>query len=209
MGDAVTPRSYTMRARAASAEATRERVVDAAMGLHAARGVRTTSWQDIATEAGVSTATVYRHFPASSDLIRACARRVFDLVRPPTIEEASTQFALIDDAADRFAHLARESAHCYQRGEGWLHAAHRERDFDADLEAAVALIQGTLHVLVEAAARTRLDSAAHATLFTLCDFPFWKALVDRGLSYPAAERTLIDVVRSEVVRNGLSSPEKP
>jgi AcrR family transcriptional regulator len=197
-----------MRARAASTEATRERVVSAAMRLHTTNGVRATSWQAIAAEAGVSTATVYRHFPASCDLIRACARQVFDLVRPPTIEEASVQFALIDDAADRFTHLARESAHCYQRGEGWLHAAHRERDFDPDLEAAVSLIQDTLHVLVEAAAGKRLAASAHATLFTLCDFPFWKALVDRGLSHRAAERTLIEIVRAAVVRLGQSSPEK-
>jgi AcrR family transcriptional regulator len=205
----MTPRNYAMRARAASTEATRARVVKAAMRLHARDGVRSTSWQAIATEAGVSTATVYRHFPAPSDLIQACARQVFDLVRPPTIEEASVQFALIDDAADRFAHLARESAHCYQRGEGWLHAAHRERDFDPDLAAAVSLIQDTLHVLVEAAARKRLGASAHATMFTVCDFPFWKALVDRGLSYRTAERTLIDLVRAETVRLGLSSPEMP
>jgi AcrR family transcriptional regulator len=203
----MTPRRYAMRARAAATEATRERVVDAAMRRHARNGVRATSWQAIAAEAGVSPATVYRHFPASSDLIRACARRVFDIVRPPTIEEASVQFALIDDAADRFAHLARESAHCYQRGEGWLHAAHRERDFDPDLAAAVSLIQDTLHVLVDAAARKRLGAGAHATLFTLCDFPYWKALVDNGLRHSTAERTLIDLIRAETVRLGLSSPE--
>ena len=205
----MTPRRYAMRARAVATEATRARVVDAAMRLHARDGVRATGWQAIAAEAGVSPATVYRHFPVSSDLIRACARQVFDIVRPPTIEEASVQFALIDDAADRFAHLARESAHCYQRGEGWLHAAHRERDFDADLAAAVSLIQDTLHVLVDAAAGKRLPARAHATLFTLCDFPFWKSLVDHGLGHPTAERTLIDLVRAETARLGLSPSEAP
>lgn len=205
----MTPRKYDMTARASSTEETRRNIVAAAMQLHTQNGVRATSWEAVARAADVSTATVYRHFPGTSDLIRACAREVFDLVRPPTLEEASVQFALMGDAADRFAHLARESAHCYARGEGWLHAAHRERDFDPDLDAAVGLIQDSLHVLIDAAARRRLSASAQATLFTLCDFPFWKALVDRGLRHRTAERTLIDLVRAETVRLGLSSPETP
>lgn len=200
----MTPRSYDMTARAAATEATRRNVVRAAMELHARDGVRATSWEAIAAEAGVATATVYRHFPLRSELIGACAREVFDLVRPPTPEEASVQFATMRDAADRLAHLARESAHCYARGEAWLHAAHRERDLDPDLEAAVALIQDSLHVLVDAAAGRRLAPTAHGTVFTLLDFPFWKSLVDNGLARRTAERTLIDLARAECVRLGLS-----
>lgn len=197
-----------MEARATATEATRASIVAAAMRLHASHGVRGTSWPAIAAEAGVSPATVYRHFPASSDLVRACARRVFDLVRPPTPEEAAVQFATMRDAADRFAHLARESAHCYERGEGWLHAAHRERDFDADVDDAVTLFQDSLHVLVDAAAGRRLAGAAHAELFTLCDYPFWKSLVDAGLDHRTTERLLVDLVRAETVRLGLT-PREP
>ena len=203
----MTPRRYDMDARATATRATRASIVAAAMRLHAERGVLGTSWHAIAREAAVSPATVYRHFPASSDLIPACARLVFDIVRPPTPEEASVEFAAMDDAADRFARLARESAHCYQRGEGWLHAAHRERDFDADLDAAVTLFQDSLHVLVDAAAGRQLPRTAHAVLFTLCDYPFWKSLVDSGLSHRIVERTLVDLVRAETVRLGLSSQE--
>jgi AcrR family transcriptional regulator len=197
-----------MDARAAATEATRASIVEAAMRLHAALGVRGTGWPAIAAEAGVSPATVYRHFPTSADLVPACARRVFDLVRPPTPEEAAVQFAAMADAAERFAHLARESAHCYERGEGWLHAAHRERDFDPDVDAAVTLFQDSLHVLVDAAAGRRLSRVARAELFTLCDYPFWKSLVDAGLDHRAAERVLVDLVRAETVRLGLS-PEEP
>jgi AcrR family transcriptional regulator len=196
-----------MDARAAATEATRAAIVEAAMRLHAVRGVRGTGWPAIAAKAGVSPATVYRHFPTSADLVPACARRVFDLVRPPTPEEAAVQFATMVDAADRFAHLARESAHCYERGEGWLHAAHRERDFDPDVDAAVTLFQDSLHVLVDAAAGRRLSHVAHAELFTLCDYPFWKSLVDAGLDHRAAERVLVDLVRAETVRLGLSPEE--
>jgi AcrR family transcriptional regulator len=196
-----------MDARAAATAATRDAIVAAAMRLHVRTGVLGTSWHAIAREAGVSPATVYRHFPTSSDLIPACARQVFDLVRPPSPDEAGVQFAAMDDAADRFEHLARESAHCYERGEGWLHAAHRERDFDPDLDAAVTLVQDSLHVLVDAAAGRRLPQHAHALLFTLCDYPFWKSLVDAGLPHRAAERALVALVRTEAARLGPSTRE--
>jgi AcrR family transcriptional regulator len=204
----MSPRRYDMKVRAASTEATRARVLEAAMWLHARHGYRETSWEAVGRAAGVSTATVYRHFPTTSDLVRACARQVFDIVRPPTLEEASEQFALMDVVGDRFAHLARESAHCYRRGEGWLHAAHRERDFVDDLDAVVTLFEDSLHVLVNAAAGRRLPGTAHATLFTLCDFPFWKSLVETGLSYRTVERSLVELVRAETVRLGLSPQEE-
>lgn len=203
----MAPRKYDMDARAEATGATRASIVEAAMRLHAEQGVTTTSWQAIAREAGVSTATVYRHFPTSAELIAACARTVFDIVAPPTPEAAAVEFAAMTDAADRFAHLARESAHCYRRGEGWLHAAHRERDFHPDLAAASTLFQASLHVLVDAAAGRRLPRTAHAVLFTLCDYPFWKSLVDSGLTHPRAETAVVDLVRAEAVRLGLSSQE--
>lgn len=196
-----------MAARAATTEETRAAIVSAAMRLHTERGILATGWPAIAEAAGVSPATVYRHFPTSSDLVPACGRRIFDIVRPPTPEEAAVEFAALDDPADRLGRLARESAHCYERGEGWLHAAYREREGDRDLDAVVTLFQDSVHVLVDAAAGRRLSRTAHAVLFTLCDFPYWKSLVDAGLPHPGAERVLVDVVRAEATRLGLSPRE--
>jgi AcrR family transcriptional regulator len=198
-----------MGARSDAVAATRARITGAAMELHAERGVRVTGWDDIAEAAAVSTATVYRHFPTLADLVPACARQVFDLIRPPTLDEAAAQFATLDDSADRLEHLARESCHCYRRGEAWLHAAYREREFVAELDIALEVIQGTLHVLVDAAAGGALTKQGHATLFTLCDFPFWKALLDAGLSYRAAEQTLVTLLRGEAHRLGLSEGATP
>ena len=203
----MSPRKYDMDVRAAATEVTRASIVEASMRLHAECGVTTTSWQAIAQAAGVSPATVYRHFPTPAELITACARTVFDIVAPPTPEDAAVEFAAMADAADRFAHLARESAHCYRRGEGWLHAAHRERDFQPDLDAAVRLFQDSLHVLVDAAAGRRIRRTEHAVLFTLCDYPFWKSLVDSGLTHARTEAAVVDLVRAETVRLGLSSKE--
>lgn len=202
------PRDYRMTNRAAGVAATRSRIVATAMRLHAERGIAATSWPDIAAAAGVSNATVYRHFAEPSALISACGRAVFDIAAPPAPEDAAAQFADMGDASDRFAHLARESAHCYERGEDWLHAAHRERAFDPDLNAVITLFQDSLHVLVDAAARRRLPATSHALLFTLCDFPFWKSLVDAGLTRRRAETELVSLVRTQVARLGLSTQEE-
>jgi AcrR family transcriptional regulator len=209
LGSPMAARRYRMTARSAAVEATRASLVHAAMRLHETQGVLPTSWDDIAAAAGVSTATAYRHFPSLAELVPACARVVFDIIGPPTVEEASVQFATMADAADRFEHLARESCHCYRRGEGWLHAAHRERDFVPELDRALTLIQDTLHVLVDAAAGRRPTRQQHAALFTVCDFPFWKSLVDNGMGYAAAEATVVRTARRESARLGPSNEEHP
>ncbi|HEX2850941.1 MAG TPA: TetR/AcrR family transcriptional regulator [Acidimicrobiales bacterium] len=192
-----------MTARAAAVAETREGIVAAARAAHAERGVLATSWDDIAARAGVSTATVYRHFPSLRELIPACARSVFDVIQPPTVEEASATFAVLDRATDRLERLVRDSCHCYAEGRDWLHAAHRERDFVPELSDALDVIEGTLAVLVTAAAGRRLPKLDHRTLFVLCDFPFWWSLHNAGLSPRAVEETVVRLVHTEAARVGL------
>jgi AcrR family transcriptional regulator len=190
----MSPRKYNMSARADAKAATRSRIVDAAKALHAELGVRATSWEQIAERAGVALATVYRHFPTLAELVHACARSVFDIIRPPTLEEANVKFATLADPSERLASLVSRTMGCYLLGEGWLHAAYRERDWVPELDAALQIIQGTMHMLVRAAAGRRLGKLEHGVLHTLCDFPFYKSLLDAGLDRRAAEREIIRLV---------------
>lgn len=199
----MSPRRYEMGKRADAMARTREAIVAAARELHTERGLTATRWEDIGQRAGVSTATVYRHFPTTADLVPACARTVFDLIRPPTLEQAAATFGTLDRAGDRFEQLVRYSCDCYAAGAGWLHAAHRERDFSTDLDAALRVIEDTLAVLVDAAARRRLSKADHAVLFVLSDFPMWWSLSATPLSARAVEDTLVRLVRAEVDRIGI------
>jgi AcrR family transcriptional regulator len=196
-----------MGARADAVARTREAIVEAARHLHAERGLVATSWEDIAERAGVATATVYRHFPSLAELVPACARTVFDLIQPLTLEQASAMFGRLERAGDRFEQLARYSAHCYRAGADWLHAAHRERDFVPELDSALEVIDGSLRVLVTAAARRRLTKADHAALFVLCDFPLWWSLSAAGLPARAVEDAMVRLVRGEVARIGLDPEE--
>ena len=198
----MSPRRYQMAKRADALARTRQAIVAAARELHAERGLTATRWEDIAQRAGVSTATVYRHFPSTADLVPACARTVFDLIKPPTLEQASATFGALRSAEDRFEQLVRYSCHCYAAGAGWLHAAHRERDFSSELDAALRVIESTLAVLISAAAQRPLSKADRALLFVLCDFPMWWALSATSLSARAVEETLVRLVRAEVDRIG-------
>ena len=66
-------RRYEKKARAASEEATRPRVIDATIDLHGTVGPARTTISAIAERAGVRRATVYRHFPDERTLFLSCS----------------------------------------------------------------------------------------------------------------------------------------
>lgn len=203
----MAPRRYQMGARADAVARTREAIVAAARELHGERGLAATNWEDIAERAGVSTATVYRHFPSVAELVPACARTVFDIMQPLTLEQAGATFGAFDQAGDRFEQLVRYTCHCYAGGADWLHAAHRERDFVDELDASLRIIEDSLRVLITAAAGRRLAKADHHIVFVLCDFPMWWSLTAGGLSPRAVEDAMVRLVRAEVTRIGLDHDE--
>jgi AcrR family transcriptional regulator len=87
-----TARKYRSELRDGQAQATRERVLDAAIRVMA-RGIASLSVPAVAREAGVSVPTVYRHFGTKRDLLAAvyphAARRagLDQLVPPNTVGE--------------------------------------------------------------------------------------------------------------------------
>ena len=56
-------RPYRMRRRAETTDDTRRRIVEATVALHGTVGPAATTVLGIAERAGVTRATVYRHFP--------------------------------------------------------------------------------------------------------------------------------------------------
>jgi AcrR family transcriptional regulator len=75
-GTAANREATRLQKRAEALDETRNRIIWATMQLHGEKGVATTSQADVAARAGVSPATVYRHFPT--------------FVRPPAVTEALT-----------------------------------------------------------------------------------------------------------------------
>jgi AcrR family transcriptional regulator len=66
-------RRYKLKERARRQAETRQRIVEAAVGLHTSVGPARTTISAIAERAGVERHTVYAHFPDERTLFRACS----------------------------------------------------------------------------------------------------------------------------------------
>src|SRR3954470_22688173 len=93
-------RRYEKKARAAQEQATRLRVIDAAIELHGTVGPARTTISAIAERAGVRRATVYRHFPDERTLLLGCSSTW--AARNPL--PAPATWAAIADPAERLEH---------------------------------------------------------------------------------------------------------
>ena len=189
-----------MATRERAVQETRQRIIDAAISLHAQRGVIATNWEEIAERARVSTATVYRHFPSLGELVPACARTAFEAgASLPTLAQAAAAFAGLTRPAPRIERLIRESCRCYELGAGWLAAARRDAKSVPALDRAVRLQDRVLGVLIQAALGDAfVDAQTMSVIKALIDFPFWKALTDAGVATEKAPQVVNDLVRSRL-----------
>ena len=194
------PRRYQMATRERAVQDTRQRIIDAAISLHAQRGVIATNWEEIAERARVSTATVYRHFPSLGELVPACARTAFEAgASLPTLAQAAAAFAGLTRPAPRIERLIRESCRCYELGAGWLAAARRDAKSVPALDRAVRLQDRVLGVLIQAALGDAfVDAQTMSVIKALIDFPFWKALTDAGVATEKVPQVVNDLVRSRL-----------
>lgn len=106
-------RRYRSPLREEQSEATRERLLDAAIALHD-RGVRALTYAALAQEAKVSVPTVYRHFPERIDLFEAVFRHIGGDVPPAddperALDSMRSFFARFDDL-EAFSRSARLSS---------------------------------------------------------------------------------------------------
>lgn len=188
-----------MAARAESSRRTTDKIVRAAVKLHARQGVRSTSWDDIALAAGTSRATVYRHFPDLGALVPSCARAAFAAIDLPPVEVIEAEFSGLRSADARLQRLVRETCACYERGAEWLRAAEREGDLVPELGAALRRIRTGVTVLVEVALRPAAPSQQQRRVVgTLLDFTFWRRLRDDGLAARALPEVILALARSQL-----------
>ena len=110
-----SPRTYRSELRTQQADATRSRILDAAVRVMA-RGVATLSIPDVAREAGVSVPTVYRHFRDKETLLAEVyahvARRVgLDKVPDPdTLDGLRDGIRAVFERVDAYTDLERVAA---------------------------------------------------------------------------------------------------
>ena len=190
-------RRYEKRARAAQEEATRRRVIDAAIALHGTVGPARTTISAIAERAGVRRATVYRHFPDERTLFLSCSGTWQERNPPP---DPST-WTSISDPADRLAAALEAVYGWYEQVEPMLTAVLR----DVDKVPIVAEIQERRFAYLANAeaglaagwgARGNAAKRLRAAIGLALDFQAWRTLHGRGLSRSDAITVMSATVRA-------------
>jgi AcrR family transcriptional regulator len=193
-----TSRTYELKRRAERQQATRQRIVEAAVELHTTVGPAQTSVAAIAERAGVTRPTVYAHFPDARSLFEACSGHVRETVPPPD----PTAWRSIADPGERLETALRDLYGYYERLEPLLENVQRDAavmPLVAEMNAyRVRYLEQIGDLLLEGwptrgEARARLRRAIGHTL----EFRTWQSLVRRqGCRTNEAVRLMLAFVRA-------------
>jgi AcrR family transcriptional regulator len=120
----VPTRSYRKAKRAEDERRTRARIVDAAEYLHGSLGPARTTVSAVADRAGVTRATVYRHFASEESLFLACSRQWLLRQQLPDPDA----WGIIDDPIERLRIGLMDIYGFYRRGEQMMTNIYRDAD---------------------------------------------------------------------------------
>ena len=171
---------------------TRNRIVDAAEYLHGSLGPARTTVSAVADRAGVTRATVYRHFADEESLFLACSQQWISRQQLPDPDA----WGVIEDPIERLSAGLVDIYGFYRRGQQMIRNIHR------DVDAVPALVvaarrsreQRWLDTLLapQPGHRRKMVRAAvaHATTFTT-----WQSLCGaQGLSDRSAAELMVGMV---------------
>ena len=185
-------RGYRKTKRADDEQRTRARIVDAAEELHGAIGPARASISAIADRAGVTRATVYRHFPDDESLFFACSGQWSSRQDLPDPEAWRTY----DEPWGRLRAGLLDVYRYYRAGEQMLTMIHRDAQVVPD-RVRTARLQGEqlwLERLLQGLPGRRRIGVRVAVAHAL-DFGTWRSLaVDHGLSDRAAVDLMVGMV---------------
>ncbi len=173
-------RTYRMTRRAETRDATRDRIVAAAVALHEELGPRATTVSAIAERAGVQRLTVYRHFPDDEAMFAACSSAWAERHPLPDIADVAGSGRQACRAG-----LARLYGY-YRENAGMLASVTRDAAVTPALAAPLAQGAAEIAVYLEgliARLSPPLSRAAfaRATLVHAVRFETWQSLEAGGL----------------------------
>jgi AcrR family transcriptional regulator len=119
-------RKLKLKARAERQGQTRQRIIDAAIGLHTSIGPARTTISAIAERAGVQRQTVYSHFPDERSLMEACSAHVRATTPPPDF----APWSKIRDPSQRLSVALGELYPYFRRTAGGWSAILRDAEID-------------------------------------------------------------------------------
>lgn len=183
---------YRLRARAAAMERTRQRITEAAVELHGSVGPAATTMSAVAARAGVTRATLYRHFPDEAALFAACSREWLTAHPRPDV----AAWALIPDPGERIRIALREMYTYYGTAEAML--ANLLRDvavLPGPIAGNLASYPGEMLAVLDVGwpaddhARLRRAAILHAVAFET-----WRSLTAAGLADSEAAALMAELV---------------
>lgn len=182
-------RAYNNQTRQQLQSELKQRIVEAAVQLHAAKGGLGTSYADIAQVAGVSLPTVYKHFPQLDTLFQSCTAHVAQAAPPLPVESILAAPDLASASLQLVEAMDRLNAYF----EPWLvWCDHGRNAFLAELAAGRRRQLTGLCAAILARHGSNDAVAAQAALWeSLLHFELWHRLV-RGheLARTEVRRTL-------------------
>jgi AcrR family transcriptional regulator len=191
-------RRYEKRARAAQEQATRMRIVDAAIDLHGTVGPARTTISAIAERADVRRATVYRHFPDERALLLGCSGTWAERNPPPD----PGQWASERDPEVRLQAALDAVYGWYERVEPMLTAVLRDAETmpiidEIQRKGRLAYLGAVEDILATGwGVRGKAARRLRATIGLALDFLAWRGLHERGLERADAVAVMASAVRA-------------
>lgn len=181
-------RRYELKQRAETQRQTRQRIVEAAIELHATKGPARTTLSDIARLAGVQRHTLYRHFPDALSLGLACSGLYMERNPPP---DAEPWLALHGE--ERLRRGIGELYGFYERNEPMFSRVTADAETDPLTREMAELRFGEALAAIHAALAAVLPrrKTARAALDLALEFRTWQRLLRSGLSTRAAIDTVV------------------
>jgi AcrR family transcriptional regulator len=174
----MAPRRYRTDRRQAAMQATRQRIVEATVALHAEQGGLATTYAQIAARADVAVPTVYKHFPEQDGLFAACTGHVMALSPPlgPSIFEGKAT------AEARLGALVGAVFACHRFQAPWMRLGVHEAALIPALGEILRRDRARLAGLIRLALAPRWGEAPPPALValieSLLDFTAWQRLVE-------------------------------
>lgn len=179
-------------------EETRRRITEAAVELHGTIGPAATTLRAVAERAGVTRATLYRHFADEQALFAACSRSWLEEHPRPVLDGLSA----VSDPVERVGVALREMYAYYRSGSGMIGNLIRDLDsLPPQIAHNIASYPDQILVVLDAGwtgasnARLRRAAIAHAIAFES-----WRSLTLSGLTDEEAAGLMVGLVLNAASR---------
>ncbi len=187
-------RPYRLQARAIAVERTRQRITRAAVELHGTVGPAATTMTGVAERAGVTRATLYRHFASEEALFAACSAEWLAANPRPDL----ARWAAITDPEQRLR-IALDELYAYFRSTEQMRI-NLLRDIEVlpqSIRSGILAFPSAAVTILDTGWPERSDQQLRRAAFGLAvGFETWRSLARDGLTDHEAAALIARLVTS-------------